>query len=104
MGSLPFTVDFPPSKGYSRCMKIGMNCAGTGEPVKKHPNWGLHRICPKCQEKSVFSCRCLLSDQICSNGHHWFVCFVHGKTVLHESSHKVGIDVCQCDETAFYRS
>lgn len=68
------------------------------------PNWKLHPYCPICANKSLGGCKCILSDQSCKNNHQWFICPVHGKTVLGESSHKIASDVCQCNNTAWERT
>ncbi len=68
------------------------------------PDWKLHSICPTCKSKSIGGCRCMLSDQSCANGHTWFVCPVHHKTVLGLSDHSGDTYRCQCDSTSFYRT
>ena len=67
------------------------------------PNWELHDTCPVCKEKSVMGCRCFLSDQFCINGHHWYICPIHSKTIIGQSDHSIDTMTCRCDITAFYR-
>jgi hypothetical protein len=69
-----------------------------------HPDWGLHRICPICKAISTCGCRCILSDQFCENGHHWYVCPVDHRTVIRQSDHGLDAMTCHCDSTAFYRT
>lgn len=60
-----------------------------------------HRICPVCGEKSIGGCRCPLSDQTCSNGHHWYRCPIHGITLIGESDHSGNTMRCQCGNTEY---
>ncbi len=69
-----------------------------------HTNWELHRYCPVCKSKAVMGCRCLLSDQSCENGHSWYVCPIHHKTVVGQSDHSGDTFRCQCDSTAYERA
>lgn len=71
---------------------------------KQIVNWNLHEYCPTCKEKRVRNCRCFKADSTCANGHNWFVCFKHGKTVLGQSDHGKNTFDCSCDSTAFYRT
>ena len=68
------------------------------------PNWELHGYCPVCKEKSQGSCRCFLSDSSCVNGHRWYVCPIHHKTIIGQSDHSGDTMRCRCDTTAFFRT
>jgi hypothetical protein len=72
--------------------------------IEFNVNWKLHDYCPICKQKSLGGCRCFLSDQICKNGHHWYVCPLHLKTVIGKSDHSIDTMICRCDETAFERT
>lgn len=67
-------------------------------------NWTLHGFCPTCKTKSVGGCRCMLSDQSCANGHSWYVCPIHGKTIVGQSDHSGDTFRCRCDDTAHDRN
>jgi len=46
-------------------------------------------ICPRCDEKSEYSCNCTLHDMMCKNGHFWYV----SKTghIILEDPHQVDL-------------
>lgn len=61
------------------------------EVVRKSDN-----TCPVCGGYSKLTCRCLLRDSLCENGHNWFYCPVHQKKIEGMSDHTVNISTCRC--------
>jgi len=53
--------------------------------------------CPICELKWASRCKCLLNEKICPNGHSWFTCPVHKKTVIGDADHSLNTDICQCN-------
>ena len=57
-----------------------------------------HDFCPVCGERFKSQCRCMRGDRVCSNGHRWHLCPVHGsvETPKGVDTHKAAHDECVC--------
>jgi hypothetical protein len=73
-------------------------------PTNRYPDWKLHEICPVCKSHYNCSCKCMLADHSCPNGHHWFICSTCKNTVIGQSDHSKYFGICQCNSTAFFRT
>jgi len=51
----------------------------------EHPN-----VCPECKLMPTNTCRCMLGDSGCANGHKWYYCPSCSKKVSGESDHSLG--------------
>ena len=65
-------------------------------------NWGLHGICPICEESAAGGARNFCVDNYCKNKHEWFRCCHDGKTTIGHSDQMTQFK-CQCNSTSFYR-
>jgi len=54
--------------------------------------------CPQCGELSVLTCKCMLRDSVCQNGHHWFYCAQHGIKIQGEADHSGDTLKCRCNK------
>lgn len=56
----------------------------------------MNNNCPECKEEAVTTCRCLMADSTCRNGHNWHTCVVHEVKVKGHGCHKGDTYKCTC--------
>ncbi len=52
------------------------------------PDWNKYQQCPTCGKMSVSSCKCMLNDQQCPDGHQWHYCAHHRRIILNGNDHR----------------